>query len=65
MKKETAKVLVGKTIDDFEKTYPNTNFHVLLRNATVYVGGEDDSLLILVSDEWETRLLEVGEYANN
>lgn len=64
MKRGTAQVLGGKSIDNFQKAYPNISFHCLLKNTTVYVAGKEDRILLLVSDDWDSRLLDVGEYAD-
>lgn len=51
MKRGTAQVLGGKSIDNFQKAYPNISFHCLLKNTTVYVAGKEDRILLLVSDD--------------
>lgn len=57
------KMLGGKDIKSFSK-YPELEFHKVLDNASLYVAGDKDQYVFVVSDEWELRFTEVGEYKN-
>lgn len=65
MKREISRVLFGKDIQRFKDLYPDYQLHKILNQSTVYVAGEYDQYVIITSDEWESRFLEVGEYKDN
>lgn len=65
MKRVIAKALFGKDISLFKDLYPDYKLHKILNEAIVYVTGEHDQYVVIVSNEWEPRLTEVGEYIND